>query len=160
MVGKSWIVLRTGPFGSLLHRQTFRPDTVENPDDVHLARVYQLLEPSSHYPEEDLAVLEVCKAALDELRRLFACPHEPMRTRVMIAIHVWPGTVSQRFIEIMQERRPEALVILAHYCVLLKKVDSCWWLAGVGNRMLAAIYQALEQAWRPWIEWPLLHPLY
>jgi hypothetical protein len=161
MVGKSWIVLRTGPFGSLLHRgPTFTLDTVENPDDVQLARVHQLLEPSSHYSEEDLAVLEVCKAALDELRRLFACPHEPMRTRVMIAIHVWPGTVSQRFIEIMQERRPEALVILAHYCVLLKKVDSCWWLAGVGNRMLAAIDQALGQDWRPWIEWPLEHPLY
>ncbi|KAE9382150.1 hypothetical protein N431DRAFT_393968 [Stipitochalara longipes BDJ] len=161
MVGRSWMALRTGPFGSLLEQgPVFTLDSVDHPDDMHLIKVYQILESSSSTSETDIDMLEVCKAALDELRRLFACPHEPMRTRVMIAIHVWPGTVSQRFVELMQERRPEALVILAHYCVLLKKVDSCWWLAGVGNRMLAAIDEALGLEWRPWIEWPLDHPLY
>ncbi|KAN0121797.1 hypothetical protein V8E51_000123 [Hyaloscypha variabilis] len=160
MVERSWMVLRTGPFGSLLERAPeFTPDTLEHPDDVHLLKVYPLLESGDSTSEEDMEVFEVCTAALDELRRLFRCPHEPMRTRVMIAIHVWPGTVSQRFVELMQERRPEALVVLAHFCVLLKKVDSCWWLAGVGKRMLAAIDDALDLEWKPWIKWPLDHPL-
>jgi hypothetical protein len=77
----------------------------------------------------------------------------------MIAIHVWPGTVSQRFVELMDERRPEALVLLAHYCVLLKKVNSSWWLQGVGERLLMAIDRELGSEWRPWIEWALEHPM-
>jgi len=161
MVGRSWTALSTGPFGSLLVPEpVFTLNSIEGPDDAHLIKVYQILEPSSDSSEADLEALEACTAALDELRRLFACPHQPMRTRFMIAIHVWPGNVSQRFVELIQERRPEALVILAHFCVLLKKVDSCWWLAGVGSRMLTAIDEALGVEWRPWIEWPLNHPLY
>lgn len=160
MVGRSWMILRTGPFSPLLERgPIFTLDTIEHPDDVHLVKTYQLLAARDGSSDEDVEPLKVCKAALDELRRLFACPHTPMRTRVMIAIHVWPGTVSQEFIRLIQERRPEALIILAHYCVLLKKVDSCWWLAGVGNRMLAAIDEALGPEWRPWIQWPVEHPL-
>jgi hypothetical protein len=160
MVGRSWVHLRTGPFSPLLVPGNPTVDYARNPDDAKLARIQKLLEPSDHCSEKDLEDLTICKPALDELRRLFACRHSPMRTQILIAIHVWPGTVSQEFVRLMGEHRPEALVILAHYCVLLKKVNSCWWLEGVGERLLMAIDRELGLDWRQWIEWPLEHPLY
>jgi hypothetical protein len=159
MVGRSWMALKEGPFRPLLSQSKMPIDFGRNPDDVHLAKIHHMLESRAHSVDDDLETLQVCEIALDELRRVFALPQSPMRTQVMIGVHVWPGTVSQQFIELIHQRRPEALIVLAHYCVLLKKVDSCWWLDGVGRKLLAAIDLELSPEWRPWIEWPLEHPV-
>ena len=154
--------LRTGPFSPLLVPGHPTVRYAGNPDDAQLAKLQQLFEPSNYSFGKGREDLVACKEALEELRRLCACLHKPVtavRTQVMIAIHVWPGTVSQRFVELMDERRPEALVLLAHYCVLLKKVNSSWWLQGVGERLLMAIDRELGSEWRPWIEWALEHPM-
>jgi hypothetical protein len=159
MVAKSWLDLKKGPFNSLLKQGDIAVDYGRNPDDVHLEKLHHMLKPGAQSVNEDPDALGVCRIALDELRRVFALPQSPARTRVMIALHVWPGTVPQRFTELMDERRSEALVILAHYCVLLKQVNSCWWLKGVGDRLLAAIDGELGLEWRPWIVWALEHPV-
>ena len=162
MLGRSWGVLKQGPFSPLLSQERFYTKPCENPDDFHLARIYLLLKPDSSSADEEGEgkgeVFETCAEALEEVRRVFALPRA-LKRQAMVSVHVWPGTVSQRFIELVHERRTEALVILAHYCVLLKKVNSCWWLEGVGCRLLTAIERELGVEWRPWIEWALAYPV-
>lgn len=51
------------------------------------------------------------------------------------------------------ERDERALVILAHYCVLLKKVDHVWYLKGLGKGLLESIWEVLGEEWRPWVRW-------
>lgn len=66
---------------------------------------------------------------------------------------MWPGSVDQDFIELIYERDERALVLLAHYCVLLKKVDHIWYLKGLGEGMLREILEVLGTEWWEWVEW-------
>jgi hypothetical protein len=131
-----------------------------NPDDKHYVRLYAMLEQPSPCSVADAKALDVCKVALDELRRVSALPYSPYRTlEATAAVYVWPGSVSAEFVQLISERRPEALVIMAYYCVLLKKANSCWYLKGVGSSMMSAIKQELGDEWKLWISWAVSHPV-
>ncbi|KAF6817511.1 C6 zinc finger protein [Colletotrichum sojae] len=75
----------------------------------------------------------------------------------------FPATVSKRFIELLEERRPRALVILACFFALLKGYESAvWWLEGVSRREVMGIVSQFE-ATSPWwahLEWPVKIALY
>lgn len=66
---------------------------------------------------------------------------------------MWPGSVNQDFIELIYERDERALVLLAHYCVLLKRVDHVWYLKGLGEGLLRNIWGVLGREGRSWIGW-------
>ena len=51
----------------------------------------------------------------------------------------FPATVSKRFVELPEERRPRALAILASFLSLLKVVDNVWWLHGMARREVLGI---------------------
>ncbi|KAF2174918.1 hypothetical protein K469DRAFT_680710 [Zopfia rhizophila CBS 207.26] len=160
LCGRSWFELAKGPFSPLLVRSVAPVDCNKNPDDAHLVKIYRLLQRSTLSNPANGKTLAVCRTALDELRRVAALPYSPCKTlEVTAVVYIWPGSISQQFLQLMHQRRPEALVILAHYCVLLKKVDSCWYLKGVGNDLLAAIEHELGDEWRPWIAWALAQPV-
>lgn len=62
---------------------------------------------------------------------------------------------AEQYIRLLNERRPEALVLFAHYCVLLSYCDYSWHFCGVGKRLIAAIWRSLSVEMRPWISWPV-----
>ncbi|RDA90509.1 hypothetical protein CP533_0836 [Ophiocordyceps camponoti-saundersi (nom. inval.)] len=68
----------------------------------------------------------------------------------------FPASVSGRFVELIQEKRPRALVILACFYALLKRVDGIWWLNGVARREVAGLVSLFDPAspWRRHLEWP------
>jgi hypothetical protein len=55
---------------------------------------------------------------------------------------------------LISEREPRAIVILAHYCVLLNMIDSFWFMDGCAARVLSQCRSDLSQQWDPYIEWP------
>lgn len=69
----------------------------------------------------------------------------------------FPATVSRRFVQLLEERRPRAIVILACFFALLKCLDEIWWLHGVARREvmgIAALFEG-ENRWRSKLEWPV-----
>jgi hypothetical protein len=58
-------------------------------------------------------------------------------------------------IVILIRRCPEALILLAHYCLLLSKIDHLWWLQGMSRHLLQAVHKVLGKEWENWITWPL-----
>lgn len=76
----------------------------------------------------------------------------------MAPAYIWPGSVSQEYVQLVHERRPQTLVILADYCVKLKKINACWYLRGVGENLFAAIDEELGDQWKPWIQWAMSYP--
>ncbi|PVH84125.1 hypothetical protein DL98DRAFT_651826 [Cadophora sp. DSE1049] len=99
-------------------------------------------------------------SALLELRRVSALPYSPHRTICFkTAAHMWPGSVSQDFVELLYERDARALVLLAHYCILLKKVDHVWYLKGLGTGLLENIWCVLGEEWKPWVRWASEQPV-
>lgn len=50
---------------------------------------------------------------------------------------------------------PGALVLLAHYCVLLMNIEDQWYFRGRATRMIQVIKQRLAPNWHQFIEKPL-----
>lgn len=81
----------------------------------------------------------------------------------------FPATVSKRFVELIEERQPRALAILAAFFALLKVLDNVWWLQGMARREVLGIVSLfnsdlfgpeLEKKWWPHLEWAVRIALY
>ncbi|KAE8453290.1 hypothetical protein EG329_011357 [Mollisiaceae sp. DMI_Dod_QoI] len=67
----------------------------------------------------------------------------------------WPIRVRDSYIAMVSQQKPEALVVLAHYCLLLNKIDHFWFMAGMSRHLLQTIHRTLGKEWEIWIAWPL-----
>lgn len=158
-------VLASGPFGALLNRQSVSRQHADNPNDVHLAKLNVLFSPardtSLPLSSTSLSELGICEKALDQLREAYALPHSKFDTwwNIKAAVYAWAGIVSQEFVDLVILRLPEALVILAYYCALVKKLNSCWYFEGIGEAMLGTIEETLTSEWQPWIRWAIEQPV-
>jgi len=74
----------------------------------------------------------------------------------------FPATVSRRFVELLEERRPRALAVLACFFALLKSLEDVWWLQGMARREVlgvAALFSGdyfgadAHARWWPHLEW-------
>lgn len=170
-----WDKLAKGPFAPLLSSNHCPSSAPDNPDNKYLAKLDGMFP--SHSPSlmtsllpaptsvrsslgnllsKDARTAEICKEALGELRRVLELTHSLNRILSSEAsLRVWPGCIGQDFVELIYERDPRALVILAHYCVLLKRNNHSWYLRGVGQGLLENIGQALGEEWQPWLQWPI-----
>lgn len=81
----------------------------------------------------------------------------------------FPASVSKRFVELMEERCPRALAILASFFALLKAWDNVWWLHGMARREVLGIVSLfnsdyfghdIERKWWPHLEWAVRIALY
>lgn len=74
----------------------------------------------------------------------------------------FPATVSKRFIELIEERRPRALAILACFFALLKRMEGVWWLGDVARREVMGLVSLFEpgSTWWRHLEWPIRIALY
>lgn len=67
---------------------------------------------------------------------------------------VWVTIFPQEYAVLLSEHDQIALVILAHFCVLLSKLDA-WWMTEFPGALLRTIKGYLPESWEHWIEWPL-----
>jgi hypothetical protein len=141
--------LAAGPLSNIIEKALDpSPSFSESPDDARLAALVPLFSDGS---EDSLA----CHEALNTLRRVFAMiatPSQTMSTKTLI--YSWAVQVPQAYMVLMSEREPRAIVILAHYCVLLNMIDSFWFMDGCAARVLSQCRSDLSQQWDPYIEWP------
>lgn len=67
----------------------------------------------------------------------------------------WTFRIPGRFQDLVRERQPFALVVLAHYAVNLHHLRDSWWMGNWGSRILKEIIDILEPEWRELISWPI-----
>lgn len=69
----------------------------------------------------------------------------------------FPSTVSKRFVELVEAKRPRALAILACFFALLKRMDGVWWLQDVARREVMGLVSLFEPRSKWWkhLEWPI-----
>ena len=61
---------------------------------------------------------------------------------------VFPMMVDKLFLDLVEERRPRALAVMAHYFALLAKLSDFWWIGASGHREVAAIQSELPPEWQ------------
>lgn len=79
------------------------------------------------------------------------------RSPIPAAALAFPATVSRRFIDLVEAKRPRALAILACFFALLKRMEGMWWLRDVSRREvmgLVGIFESGSKWWRH-LEWPV-----
>jgi hypothetical protein len=132
-------------------------DLAYSPDDSMLATLDALFDrqyPTCHLSDEDI---EVYRTTLRLLRDAYAMPLLPHQTLgVKLSMFIWVERIPQRYLELLSDLKPQALVLLAHFCTLLKEgATRYWYMEGAAERLLSALHDVLDEEWRPWIAWPL-----
>lgn len=70
-------------------------------------------------------------------------------------VFCWTFRVPGRFQDLVRERQPFALVVLAHYAVTLHHLRDTWWMGNWGARILKEIVNLLGSEWREMLIWPI-----
>ncbi|KIM98601.1 hypothetical protein OIDMADRAFT_181899 [Oidiodendron maius Zn] len=156
--------IRAGPLGILIAQGTqvsnlARTVSVfpENDDDRSIEYISEhLLKLPSIKASTTVDEMESYIEAISWLRRLLAASSadsDSLTCRIFSSI--WPTQISDTFIRTLNEDRPAALVITAHYCLLLQRCHSCWYMEHRANALLMSIQQSLATGWAPYIERPV-----
>ena len=70
-----------------------------------------------------------------------------------IGASLWISRIPSRFMDMLKERQPLALVILAHFIVILHSLRRQWWIGEWSTRVLEDIVRALQGEWKESITW-------
>jgi hypothetical protein len=76
---------------------------------------------------------------------------KPERDRII----AFAATVSRRFVVLVGESDPRALVITACFFAMTKVVDDVWWLNGIAKKEVKGIFRLLPEEWLSKMEWPM-----
>lgn len=130
-------------------------------------RVLQSLGPLPEDIEVALKQLELCngkliqsesqgktyRSAIDALRMTFkAVAYNPNDPGFGL---VWLGMVERSYIDLLRNSDQMALVVLAHYGIILHSLRCQWYSRDWGYQLVKAVHGKLQVAWRLWIQWPL-----
>ena len=95
------------------------------------------------------------KDAIDHLHWLYAASEVPHRTYTTVRwILAWPVQLSHGYLDLLDERRPEAMIILCYYAALLYSYRGCWVVGDLGVYLIKAICAHLGRYWEKWLRWP------
>jgi hypothetical protein len=122
-------------------------------DEKRLDSLTRLWNPPS--PGMSPEIISVLETSLGTLRMVFSIATSDNGVGFITAALSWSCFIPEPYIQLVQGGNPEALVLLAHYCVLLNRVDNLWWIQGQPQQLLVTIRDGLDQSWQQWIEWPL-----
>lgn len=127
----------------------FKEDPFENTNNPELLRLLandHLDNPVEMIDEESQhayrSTINQLGAVIDAIKAEEAAPSVGRR---MILFAIW---IRPRFIDLVDERQPRALVILAHYFALLARFRRLWWIGDTGVRETRAIEKILPMEWQ------------
>lgn len=96
-----------------------------------------------------------CIEALDRLQDLSSAGDTPQsRSLRNIIVFRWAVIVPSEFVKLIEQRQPEALVIIAYYGVLIHNARDFWVFGDAGAFMIRSITRFLGSYWAEWLAWP------
>ncbi|KAI9899739.1 hypothetical protein N3K66_006200 [Trichothecium roseum] len=91
--------------------------------------------------------------AVDALQQMFNNQRGSSHQRYTV-VQAWPVRVSVDYVHLLAQRRPESLIILAFYGILLHKARESWTVAGAGRFLVESITSHLGSYWAGWLKIP------
>ncbi|KAJ5167659.1 uncharacterized protein N7482_003253 [Penicillium canariense] len=139
-----------GELYSLVRPEPTRPTMPDMSQLVILALRRQNAEEATRNPSHEK---EVYEQALEHLRQ--ALEHLMNGGEPKDFAFCWTFRIPARFQDLLRDREPFALVVLAHYAVILHHLRESWWMGHWGTRILKEIVDYLDPEWRELICWPI-----
>lgn len=96
-----------------------------------------------------------CKEAVHSLERAYVMSHrgKDLKDRINHVV-AWTITLPADFLVLLKQRRPEPMVILAHYAVLLHESRRFWVFGDGGRFLIESIRTYLGAYWEKWLSGP------
>jgi hypothetical protein len=154
--------IEAGPLGFLLTQGRELAFSIANgalprPEDDESLK--QITETVLHLPSiKSSTTVEEMESYIDAiscLRNLLAASAQGL-TSIMqrVTTSMWPCQVKDTYVRLLSEYRPPALIIMAHYCILLKDVKDCWYMEHRALNLFEAVQKGLGEEWAPYVEHP------
>lgn len=158
VLSETWFWVSQGPFAPIIAAGpqvpiTQPPEGYSLPEgmDFGLNHLDYMLGVDAMMPDDRAT----CALILAELKQMYDIVLKQQGQSSIASILMFPKQDSAPFSALIKQRAPQALVILAYYCVLLDVLDSRWWIHGWGGRVIRDIMGAVDEQWQTWIEWPV-----
>ncbi|GLI81206.1 hypothetical protein PoHVEF18_009579 [Penicillium ochrochloron] len=97
---------------------------------------------------------EVYTATIDNVAEMLSWVYGGMTASVIAGR--WAIKLPPRFLELLREREPMALVMLAHFGVLLQFLKHRWCFDEWCVRVAKAVWMLLDDQWRPLVHWAMI----
>jgi hypothetical protein len=154
--------VREGPLRSFLDLHNFTD--LDPTDDIHtsaysnrLLQIQEIWAADEHAEvyNEALLMLRKCSAWMAQFDSMDHDVETSMGyNRSHSGPFIWLFDVPEKYLVLQQQRQPFALIIFAHYGVMLHRLDSHWWAEGCGQSIVGAVDESLGPYWSPWLDWP------
>ncbi|KAL4780671.1 hypothetical protein BJX76DRAFT_364151 [Aspergillus varians] len=148
------------PVGAIFDAFAIHPDASDH-DASLLAHLLSAIPPPEppenqhHTPNPwPKAVVTIYTQAATHLARSFQHLRRTQQKSITTwsILRVWPMEVSMEYMSLLREQHPGALILLAHYCVLLKYMEGYWYFEGKAKLLILRIWRRLEGVWRGFIQ--------
>lgn len=105
----------------------------------------------------DLAAssLDACRLAVEKLQWAFNLHNNLPPDAGQHAVSAFSVIVSAEYVDVLRKHRPEALIILSYFAVLLHRSRNFWIFQNSGAIMIRAIATHIGSYWRDAMAWPL-----
>lgn len=125
-------------------------------DERSLARVKdEVLNLPSVKAATTVEEMEAYEDAIERLRALLAASNQPLDSVIKRAVcSIWPSKVSETYVRLLNEKRPPAMIIMAHFCLLLKGLEECWYMEHRGLALFQLVQDNLGEEWAIYVEHP------
>jgi hypothetical protein len=164
LVEVAWQWLEQGPMKLLLYPWAMEshgmdPELIREAHPETSARLTSLSRlwdmSNNKFDPADVEVLDRTLSRLHEAYGMMKSSDSECQVALIGVALTWPIRVPERFLAMVNQLEPEALILLAHYSIILNKVDDVWFMHGMSGHLLRSIQQRLGKEWESWIAWPL-----
>ncbi|OAR02101.1 hypothetical protein LLEC1_05552, partial [Akanthomyces lecanii] len=99
--------------------------------------------------------LDACRVAVEKLQWAFDLHNNLPANSGQHAPSAFSVIVSAEYVDVLRKHRPEALIILSYFAVLLHRCRHFWIFQNSGACMIKAIANHIGSYWRDAMAWPL-----
>ncbi|KAL8698092.1 MAG: hypothetical protein Q9201_006764 [Fulgogasparrea decipioides] len=152
VIASWWPYIRESDIKPLTRISVHEPQLPYESIPSECRELCDLIQESEMQPSSN----EAYSTAIDRLFWLFAIADVPSTAhdtnRWMIA---WPIQLPDQYIMLLTQRRPEALIVLAYYGVVLHSYRKAWAIGDSGASLVKAVNAQVGSYWRRWLRWPM-----
>ncbi|WYZ37549.1 hypothetical protein EsH8_II_001055 [Colletotrichum jinshuiense] len=134
-------------FDSGLAELFIRPPIDLDDASKHIPNLLLFMISSIHPDDPEFKDVPIYYDTLKYLGSLYSELVHGFSPIMTLRVVTWLTFIPKGFIDLAREKRPRALVIIAHYLMFMKAVQNLWWIEGIGDREIAGIARYLGDTW-------------
>lgn len=141
-----WNYIKTEELKDILHAESLSTQTLLLSSNISTPHTFSFLIADLDRETTNEETQFAYDSAAGWLAKSYSC-------LVMRNVFKFTDVVTKRFIQLLEQKDPRALCICAYFFVLMKKLDTIWWLDGVAGPEFWGLMSFIPEEWKPLMEW-------